>query len=592
MDFFTADAGQRRRAALDEFGRDIGYYVPPELRNLLGFAAEMTPTATLERAGQASQRMLDADRTAMERVGDLGTMLSETAGVAAPIMVANRAAMPIADAVQEGLLGFSVSAQDAGRAVVDRLNQPGPVPTMYSNPVFAPFDMGGASTGPQVTQSPAPSAAPSLYQMLGSDIVARLEDVPSAREIMGKAPEPLGSGFTGITTRGRTVLPEHRSAGFVDEVLTAPTPTSFANFGGRTLFGLVGDLTGRKTVTEVDGTILPTPVRSEAGAEFSDLGDLGYASARSIMSGKMNAASKTDDPYFMFMNMGDQSNDFALHTGRVLGEMFRVAPISSANVPKIDDAIRNIPMSVKVDVPQPDGTVKKIGKTIRPFSDFQSVGDPNYLANYVASLPSGTQRAAFVKGLDRSRLLDMGVPDVGSIRLAVSNPELVGRDYLTAGYRGFAPDMQTGLLSTPVGAHSTYDTSILKQGNAERFDEGGGGIPANLIFRDLSEVQRSRGTGGGLVPTTADYKVFEGSPSRAQQLVDDQVIEMVSTFTEMERRFGRRAALQYANELLSGGRITAEMINSARRANAPSWMLAALAPASGLMSMMPEDEQQ
>ena len=138
MDFFTADAGQRRRAALDEFGRDIGYYVPPELRNLLGFAAEMTPTATLERAGQASQQMLAPDRTAMERVGDLGTMLSETAGVAAPIMVANRAAMPIADAVQEGLLGFSVGAQDVGRAVVDRLNQPGPVPTMYSNPIMVP----------------------------------------------------------------------------------------------------------------------------------------------------------------------------------------------------------------------------------------------------------------------------------------------------------------------------------------------------------------------------------------------------------------------------------------------------------------------
>lgn len=146
MDFFTAEAGQRRRAALDELGRDIGYYVPPELRDLLGFVAEASPVASLERAGQASERMVAPDRTAMERVGDLGAMLSETAGVAAPMMVANRVAMPVADAIQEGLLGFSAGAQDVGRAVVDRLNQPGPVPTMYSNPLFAPFDMGGAST--------------------------------------------------------------------------------------------------------------------------------------------------------------------------------------------------------------------------------------------------------------------------------------------------------------------------------------------------------------------------------------------------------------------------------------------------------------
>lgn len=140
LEFFSSEAGQRRRAALNEFGRDVGYYVPPELRDLLGFAAEMTPTATLERAGQASQRMFDADRTAMERVGDLGTMLSETAGVIAPAAVAGRSAMPAAQALQEGLLGFSVGAQDVGRAVVDRLNQPGPVPTMYSNPIMGAVD--------------------------------------------------------------------------------------------------------------------------------------------------------------------------------------------------------------------------------------------------------------------------------------------------------------------------------------------------------------------------------------------------------------------------------------------------------------------
>jgi predicted GNAT family acetyltransferase len=141
-EFLSPEAGQRRRAALDEFGRDIGYYVPPEMRGLLGFAAEMTPTASLERAGQASERMFDADRTAMERAGDLGAMLSETAGVAAPMMVAPRAGMTAAQAVQEGLLGASVAADDVGRRFVDRMNQPGPVPTMYSNPIMRAADDG------------------------------------------------------------------------------------------------------------------------------------------------------------------------------------------------------------------------------------------------------------------------------------------------------------------------------------------------------------------------------------------------------------------------------------------------------------------
>jgi len=141
LDFFSPESGQRRRAALDQLGRSAEYYVPPELRQLLGFAAEMTPTATIDRAAQAGGQMLAPDRTPMQRVGDFGGMLSETAGVAAPMAVAGRAGMPVAQAVQEGLLGFSMGADDVGRKFVERMNQPGPVPTMYSNPV-----MGAPST--------------------------------------------------------------------------------------------------------------------------------------------------------------------------------------------------------------------------------------------------------------------------------------------------------------------------------------------------------------------------------------------------------------------------------------------------------------
>jgi hypothetical protein len=71
----------------------------------------------------------------MQRLGSAGQMLSETASVVAPAMVANRAAMPAAQAIQESLLGASMAADDVGRRFVERMNQPGPVPTMYSSPV-------------------------------------------------------------------------------------------------------------------------------------------------------------------------------------------------------------------------------------------------------------------------------------------------------------------------------------------------------------------------------------------------------------------------------------------------------------------------
>jgi predicted GNAT family acetyltransferase len=133
---FSRDPAERR-AFRDELGEGIGRFIPPELRSRFQFLAEMTPSATVDRAGQASQRMFDADRTAMDRVGDFGTMLSETAGVAAPFAVATRAAMPAAEAAQEAFLGFSVPARAAAETAFERLNQPGPMPeTLYSNPPF------------------------------------------------------------------------------------------------------------------------------------------------------------------------------------------------------------------------------------------------------------------------------------------------------------------------------------------------------------------------------------------------------------------------------------------------------------------------
>ncbi len=122
-----------RRAFRDRMSRGIEYFIPPELRPLLGFAAEMTPSAAVERGGAASMRAVQPDRTAMERLGDIGEVLSETAAIGAPVAVAGRAAMPAAQAAQEAFLGVSVPARAAADTVIERLNQPGPMPeTLYS----------------------------------------------------------------------------------------------------------------------------------------------------------------------------------------------------------------------------------------------------------------------------------------------------------------------------------------------------------------------------------------------------------------------------------------------------------------------------
>jgi hypothetical protein len=116
LDFFSREAGQQRRAALNEFVRDAEYYVPPALRSRLGLLGSMTPSAGLERAARASSRMVAPDRAPMQRVGDAVEMLTEVAGIGAPALVASRAGMPAAQAAQEALLGFSQPAATAGQA--------------------------------------------------------------------------------------------------------------------------------------------------------------------------------------------------------------------------------------------------------------------------------------------------------------------------------------------------------------------------------------------------------------------------------------------------------------------------------------------
>ena len=82
---FSLDPAERR-AFRDRLGEGIAYYIPPELRQIMQFLGEATPSSAVERAGSASMRAVQPDRTVGQRIGDVGEVLSETAGVVAPAM--------------------------------------------------------------------------------------------------------------------------------------------------------------------------------------------------------------------------------------------------------------------------------------------------------------------------------------------------------------------------------------------------------------------------------------------------------------------------------------------------------------------------
>jgi hypothetical protein len=574
---FLMQARESGRGVRADLENSINYYIPPELRGLLGLAAEANPVVSMERAGQDAQRLVQPGLSGWDRMAAAGDMASNMAGVLAPM--AGRAGVPAANAIEEILTGLSRTPA-AARMMDFGPNEYGGVP--LSGRTSAPFDMGGGSATTQ--------AVP--YTMTGADIAARLAGRPSVREFAGLEDVPAGGGFTDIGSKQKGLLEQHTSRGFLAPEVQAPEQTTIDTLLGRDLLSIVGDPTGRHTVTHLGDKKLIDPVKSMAGFQYTDIGNQGYAGALGATTSKLNEALQSVDPYYVSVLMGNQSGDFAQHTGDLVGQAFRIASIDPKDMPFIDESLRNIGMSVKKKVTQPDGSVKNVGQTIKPFQNFPGVSDPQAVLEYIANLPTGTQRAAFVKGLDRAKLNQMGVPSIGDVRLALADQNQLGMDWGSAGYRGFTPDTARGAYPTALEQSTTYDTGVDKIGRSQSLTGEGMGIPANLLFRDSAADRRARGTGGGLVMNSADYKVYESSPKVAKQPVDRQLVDIISTFREVEDRFGRQAALGYGKQLLSGGNITNEMITAARKANAPSWMIAAMTPAAaGLLAMQPEQEQ-
>ncbi len=136
--------------------------IPPEMRPQLGLVAEMNPVVSMERAGTSAGRVANPSLSGWERMAAAGDTLSNMAGVVGPAAVARRVGVPVANAVQETLLGMAMSpeavaAKNVGNAVVERLNQPGPMPTTYSNPIF------GLSSRQDASEIFGPGTARAMY---------------------------------------------------------------------------------------------------------------------------------------------------------------------------------------------------------------------------------------------------------------------------------------------------------------------------------------------------------------------------------------------------------------------------------------------
>jgi hypothetical protein len=165
---------------------------------------------------------------------------------------------------------------------------------------------------------------------------------------------------------------------------------------------------------------------------------------------------------------------------------------------------------------------------------------PEYLSNL-----KGGERAAFLKSLDTKAALDAGVPSVGAVRWATTDPNLINPPALSSGYRAFEP--KTGDFFEYGDRHASYNATIPRIGDNMTMDSL---RPWYLQFPDEAypKIVDSTPYGSNMLKVEAmpkDIRSFQMNPN-LRQVIDDQYVETNMMYDEILKTQGKEAADMYA----------------------------------------------
>lgn len=146
LDFFSREAGQARRAALDSALKDAAsYYLGPTgMDARLGLLGMMNPITDLESAGQNAQRVGRGEMDA------LVPMITDMATVAAPAIGARVVGGPAVNAMTDSLLGIGGPTREAATDYAKRFaaDESGAIKLWHGSPHdFDRFSMDKIGTG-------------------------------------------------------------------------------------------------------------------------------------------------------------------------------------------------------------------------------------------------------------------------------------------------------------------------------------------------------------------------------------------------------------------------------------------------------------
>lgn len=306
--------------------------------------------------------------------------------------------------------------------------------------------------------------------------------------------EPIGETQVKVTPT---------NVGLLDEKII-----TLEDLKGGTVIPFVGDKTAAGGVlTEIDGVPLAYGVRLEGGQDFmrdaaAQLDGSIWASHESVVKPLYNVAQEiaqdTGRPvYGAFVDMANVGQDFSTMTSDAL-----VAQLPHANLSR--EAIVEFNKAMKTKTPKGAAVEDFIGLDA-PLMD---------LRNYIVNAPPKV-RKKFVQTMDTGKFRDLGLPDVGKTRFAITDPRLRSAPENMTGFNVGRIDTDAGLLYDPQVVHSSYNTHIPGQ-YVGRLDYP---IPMEFLFQNRL-VQDPTIAGRGLLPQTLRNSLAF-SPRMSAQPLDD-----------------------------------------------------------------------
>jgi hypothetical protein len=512
------------------------------------FNQMLNPVEAIGQSMSASQQMLAPETAGWDRVTALGNMLSGVAGVTAPAAAAYKAAMPAATALMESLLGWSPLRQP----ILDRATQPGPMPTLYSNPIAGdvgrpPVTFADAERAMQEAQgirayqgSPYNFAAERLVRMpdgstqyiVGAPDV--LPNVPAGAEVLQNFPlgrmrmDKIGTG-EGAQAYGMglyTAENEGIARSYRDQLsrpyLATPDGQNIAEKYGPDVADIFENSAGDPK--DLQDTLLR--IRKIVKQNLDDIGVSDVSELKSEFNGDLPSTiiefSNRADRLENLMNSGDVK---LVNEGKIYQVSINAKPEDFINY--------DAPLSA-----QGQKVKEQFGYTPKPTPDEEIAAyelakreAPNNIGEHpaVQDIYRRESAANAAERLFQSKVQGGGVDEAA--RIGLSQAGIPGIKYLDAGSRSFIP---TTIKETPSGSElywgndpkpvDTFPTRQAAEDAAKQFDTRTRNF---VVFDDkLISIVKKYGIAGAAVMlgTSAD----QISQTLTENMTQEELNNLVS----------------------------------------------------------------